>query len=514
MKRNWIGLLLTLLLIGGAAVQTWAQDTTPEPTEETADATAEATPEAIRSLSYGTPVTGEISGSTFEQEWPLSTASADRIQVRVTRNDGNLIPGISILDANGSSLVDGYPDYTYAQAQIENYTLPSGGDYFIRVTRDGGETGETEGAYTLEVTPLGTASDNPNNEIVIGEVQYETPVTGEITATRWLHLYTFTAPANDRLEVIATRTNGTLQPVVSVMDANGTVLQTGYNDNAIADTNSFELPGAGQYTVAVSRYNDQGGATLGTYELTVHLLASGEDSPLMAEPQGEVTYDQTLEGVISPAQWYQDWTFTTDGADTLSITVDRVDGDLYPEVVLLGASEQEVTRAYSDSTGARATINRYTLASPGTYTVRVTRYSGKSGESTGAYNLTVSLIGTGEDNPTLAEPLGELTLGDPVEGEITNALWQNVWTISADEGDTIQVVVKRASGTLIPTLEIRDLNGQSVSSGYYVSTRDRAEIATYTFPTSGEFQIAVVRDLGQDGYTEGEYTLTVSTPKA
>jgi hypothetical protein len=514
LKRNLIGLLLILVLIGGAATQTWAQDTAPEPTAEvTADATAEATPESLRPLSYGTPVTGEISGSTFEQQWPLSTASADRIQVRVTRNDGNLIPVISVLDSNGTSIIDGHPDYTYAQAEIGNYTLPSGGDYFIRVTRDGGETGETDGAYTLEVTPLGTASDNPNNETVIGEVQYETPVTGEITATRWLNLYTFTAAANDRIEVIATRTSGTVQPVVSVLDTNGTVLQTGYNDNAIADTNVFDLPGAGQYTIAVSRYNDQNGDTLGIYELTVHLLASGEDSPLMAEPQGEVTYDQTVNGVISAGQWYQDWSFTADAADMLSITVDRIDGDLYPEVVLLGASQQEIRRAYTDSTGAHATINRYALERGGSYTVRVTRYSGKSGESTGAYSMAVTLIGTGEDNETLTESLGELVLDEPVEGEITNALWQNVWTINGDEGDTIEVVVKRKAGTLVPTLEIRDINGQPITSGYFASTRDRAEITSYTFPSSGEFQIAVVRDLGQDGYTEGEYTLTVSTPK-
>lgn len=506
MKRNLTGIVFLLLLLSSSVSQTWAQDTTPEPT-------AEATAEAIRPLSYGTPVTGQIGGSSFEQEWPLSTASADRIQVRVTRNDGNLIPGISILDANGSSLVDGYPDYTYAAAEIENYTLPSGGDYSIRVTRNGGETGETEGAYTLEVTPLGTASDNPNNETVIGEAQYETPVTGEITATRWLHLYTVTAAADDRLQVVATRTGGTLQPVVNVLDSNGTVLQIGYNDNAVADTGGFELPGGGEYTIAVSRYNDQNGTTLGSYELNVHLLASGEDSPLMAEPQGAVTYGTPLEGVISPAQWYQDWDFTAEAGDTLTVRIARVDGDLYPEIVLLGASQQEITRAYTDQSGANATINRYTLAGPGSYTVRATRYSGKSGESTGAYSMMVTLDGTGEDSEALTEPVGEIELGEPVEGEITNTQWQNVWTFSAKEDDTVRIFIERESGTLVPVLEIRDVNGQDISSGYFVTTRDSAEISSYTFPSSGEFQIAVVRDGGQGGYTEGEYTLTVGVPE-
>lgn len=507
MKQKLTGILLTLSLISGAALPTLAQDTTPEPA---AEATPEATAEPVRPLSYGTPVTGSIGGSTFQQDWPLSTASADRVQVRVTRTDGNLIPNISILDANSASIIDGYPDYTYAAAEIANYTLPSGGNYFIRVTRDGGETGETEGAYTLEVTPLGTASDNPNNQNVIGEVQYDTPVSGELTATRWQNLYTLTAAADDSLQAIVTRTSGTLQPIVHILDSNGTEVRTGYNSNATADTGAFDLPGAGQYTVAVSRYNEQNGVTLGGYDLTVRLLASGEDSPTMAEPVGDIVYDTLLEGAISPLQWYQDWTFTTDAADTITVTVDRAGGDLQPEVALIGASSQEITRGYVDTTGAHAEINRYDLAGPGTYTLRVTRYSGKSGESTGAYSLNVTLNGTGADSDALSEPAGEIALGAPVEGEITNAQWQNVWTIDAKEGNTVQVTVERTSGTLIPIIEIRDLNGQLITSGYYTTTRDEAELSSYTFPGSGEFQIVVLRDLGQDGYTEGGYTLTIS----
>lgn len=38
-------------------------------------------------LSYGTPVQGTISGVKFQEDWTLSTASADRMTVRVERSE-------------------------------------------------------------------------------------------------------------------------------------------------------------------------------------------------------------------------------------------------------------------------------------------------------------------------------------------------------------------------------------------------------------------------------------------
>ena len=419
----------------------WAQDTTPEPT---AEATQQST-----ILSYGTPVTGAIDDTTFTQDWTLRTASADRVMVTVTRTDGNLIPDVQILDATGTAIADSYgADYTYATAQIDDFTIPDRGEYTVEVSRDGGETGSTSGSYTLTVTPLGTADTNPNNQTIMGELQADTPVEGEITATHWQHLYTYTAQAADNIQVIAKRTSGTLYPVVDIRDANGESLRTGYNDNAIADTGSYELPAPGQYTIAVSRQNDQNGDTLGNYELTLHLIGSGEGSPNLEVVPGTVAYDTALTGTISNVQWYQDWQLKTDAGDTVTITVQRTSGDLQPEISLIGGSGQELRHGYDDNTGATASIDRYDFSGPGTYTVRVLRSQDVRGESSGDYSLTVTLIGTGEGSPKLDEPVGEITLGTPVAGEITNEMWQNAWTFTASEAGSIDVKVLRTNGTL------------------------------------------------------------------
>ena len=295
-----------------------------------------------------------------------------------------------------------------------------------------------------------------------------------------------------------------------MLDSNGASLRTGYNDNGSAETGEFELPSAGTYTIAVRRYNDQNGYTLGTYELTVKLVGSGEGSPLLAAAAGTAVYDQPLDGAVTPAQWYQDWSLTTDAGDTLSVTVTRTDGDLIPEVVLLGGSGQELTRGYTDNTGAGAQINRYDLAGPGTYTLRVTRQSGQTGDTSGSYALTITLNGTGAGSPRLNEPEGEVTLGQAAQGEITAARWMNIWTFSSSDGGSIDVKVTRADGTLVPNVIVRDANGQEMRRGYPSEARDEAEITSFSLPGPGKFQIVVSRDGDQDGYTSGSYTLVVS----
>ncbi len=500
MRRQYAfltGIVLALLITGSV----WAQDSTPEATE--------AQPQT---LSYGTPVQGTIDDTNFQQDWPLGTASADRLSVRVKRTSGNLIPDVTILDATGTDIAHSYgPDNDYAGATIDDFTLPSAGTYTVEVTRDRGQDGATTGDYSLEVIPLGTGEENPNNKTIIGELQVDTPVDGEVTATHWQQLYTYNAPAADAIDVIVKRTGGTLTPIVNVLDANGDSLQTGYNQGATADTNEFELPAAGQYIIAVSRQNDQTGNTLGTYELTLHLVGSGEGSPLLeGAAGGTVTYDQELDGSITPGQWYQDWTLKTDAGDTITVNVTRKDGDLIPEVILLGGSGQEISHGYPDNTSATAEITRYGLNGPGTYTVRVTRQNDQTGETSGAYALTVTLNGTGEGSPKLTAPVGEVTLDTPVQGEVTSAQWDNVWTFNSDQGGKIDVTVERSDGTLSPTVEIRDANGQQMTMAYPSETRDSAQISNYGLPGPGTYQIVVSRENGQSGYTSGSYTLTVS----
>lgn len=504
-----LALWLALSVSGGLL----AQDATPEATEtaDQAEAPPEVTETPIGDLSYNTPVIGRVAAGE-SQTWPLSSASADRVRIVVERVDGNLIPSVVLLDADENELGNSYgAEEDGATALIDYVDLPAAGDYAVRVES---YDGETAGLYRLTVEPLGTAEDNINNTLEIGPVAIGESIEGTITPTHWFQRYTYDAPAADSITVIGERTNGTLQPQVQILDANGSALTTGYTESTgdVATIERYTLPGAGRYVIVMTRDSGMTGETEGDYRLTLQMAGSGEGNPLLAGVAGTVEYDTPLTGEITSERWYQDWELTAEAADTITIAVERPAsaeaGNLRPMVYLLGGSGQEINRGYPASTGEIARIERLTLDSPGAYTVRVSRESDQTGLTTGQYTLTVTLEGAGEGSASLRDVTGEIAVGDTVEGDVTNARWIDSWRFNATSGQQVHIEARRTGGTLIPMVEIRDRNGQAVTTAYPESTRDAA-VLDYTMPTSGEYRVTVTRERGQQGVTTGSYELSV-----
>ncbi len=483
-----------LLFLFGLSAVTAAQDA---PSDQT--------------LTYSVAATVEISDSSFSQTWTLKTASADRISVHVERTDGNLLPTVSILDASDKPISQSNVDQTGAAADIENFKLPNAGDYKVLVQRANADKGVTKGKYSILITPLATAEDNPNNTVVLGDATYDKPINGEITSTQWYQRYTFTANGQDVIRISAKRTGGTLFPEIEVLDANGASLNKGYTDDSggRATLEKVKLPSAGQYTIAVTRASRFGGATTGTYQLDVTLVGAGEDNPILAAAPGTATYSSEFKGTIN-AVWYQDWTLTTESADLISISVTRTSGDLIPQITLLGGSGQEVTRTNASPTGDSAAIRRYQLRTAGTFTIRVWRTQGKNGITSGDYSLKVELVGSGEGSANLADKGNTIENGQPQTGTLTGTRWMETYTYKGTQGDKIDIVVNRTDGTLIPHIEIQDSNGQRLRSSALSDSRDSASIVSYTLPGNADYKIVVSRDGGQTGYTTGGYSVSVS----
>jgi hypothetical protein len=481
--------------------------------------------QAAGEVTYDTPVEGSLDNQTPSQTWTLTAQGADRIDVRVEREDGNLIPDVTVLDSNSQTVGQSYgPDNTYAVAEITGQTLPDAGTYTVQVSRDGGDSGTTTGKYRLTVTALGVSQDNPNNTAVVGPITYDTPVQGEVTGTHWWNAYTLDGEAGDYVQVTEQRLSDTLSPEVWLVDNNGQTLTQGYVDNtgATAQSSGFELPYTGQYQVVAQRTSGISGDTVGQFQLTVSLLGSGEDSQRLtsATPGLIQQYDAPLTGQLTNAQWYQDWQFRTVAGDTVTITVQRspaytadAPNTLRPDLLLLDSNGQEITRGYVDNTGAAASIDRYDMPGAGTYTVRVSRVGDKTGVTTGGYMLAVTLVGSGEGSPNLTQSAGTATAGTPITGEINALNWEQLWTFSGKKGDQIDITEARTDGTLVPYLEIWDSNGQSLASAYPNDAEDTATIQQYTLPYDGNYSIVASRYDGQHGYTAGHYSLTV-TPSA
>lgn len=473
-------------------------------------------------LLYNTPVEGSITDAALEQDWTLTTQGADRIHIEVERLDGNLMPDVWIFDSNGVEVARSYgPEVIGAIAVIDDVDLPAAGTYTIRVTRDRGADGLTSGSYRLTVTPLGLGVDHPNITTIIGPVDYDTPVTGTLTHEEWQHVYTLDGEIGDAVAITAQRINGTLIPEVALVDNNGQEVRRGfaYDAQEIAEFTPVELPYTGQYTVFVYRQQNIDGVTQGDYELTVHLRGAGEESARFAavEPGTITQYNEPIAGEITHALWRQDWQFRTEAADRITIHVQRVPphspdtpNNLRPMVILLDANGDELRRGYVNQAGDGATITEFTVPKAALYTIRVARDREKDGPTTGTYELTVYLDGAGEGSPFLEGVEGAVEAGTPVTGALTNARWMHVYAFTGEADQEFAFTVTRTDGTLIPNLDIRDSNGQSLRYRYAAPTQDMAFEERFRLPYAGEYQIVVLRDRGQDGATTGGYELLIT----
>ncbi|MBI5957718.1 MAG: hypothetical protein HY866_03215, partial [Chloroflexi bacterium] len=513
--KRMVAVILLMLLLTALPLTVWAD-------QPPADL-GQGAWQGVGTVTYDAPVEGAIDDVAFSQDWAFVSEGADRVKVWVERTGGNLVPSVQVIDNLGQVVVESYgPTNTYAAAEIRDYDLPLAAAYTIRVSRQDEESGVTSGAYRLSVIPLGVGAEHPTNATPVGPVQFETPVTGEITNLHWNQIYTLDAEAGDYVSITAQRTSGTLIPLLELRDANGQSLTWGYRQylDDWAEISSYELGYTGQYQIHVRRDGEIDGDTVGGYSLAVNLLgAAPESARFAAVPPGVIEqYNTPVQGQITNALWYQDWQFRTLAADYVSVTMQRSPAYtlenhnvLKPLVIVLDSAGQELTRGYANYAGDTAVISQLDIPAAGTYTIRAMREGEQTGYSTGAYELTVTLLGTGEDSASLLESMGAVTVGTPATGQIDAVRWMQVWTYSGQEGEMITATLTRTDGTLVPYLEIRDNNGQSLYSAYTDYTYDIAVVEQFRLSYTGDYQIVVMRDSQQRGPTSGGYSLTVET---
>jgi hypothetical protein len=495
MKR-WFWIILLLITSGVAAAQDAAGFT----------------------VSYGTPVEGELSNARTDQVWTLTTETADRIAVVVERLSGDLLPQLAVRGIDGSVLTTAGQDPSGAVARVERLDLPAAGTYQIIIQRQDSATGVTEGRYRLRVTLLSAPLESSANQSIVGTLETGSSARGEITAAHWYQRYTYTVPSADFIRIEVLRLSGGLQPQIEVLDAAGEQVGYGWGepDSFSARIDRLELPAAGEYAISILRSGGFDGTTTGEYSISITLLGAGEDSPLFAERSAQpVRYGTPVRGEIG-ALWYEDWTLTATSADviTIGVTSEVAPGGsiatLLTDVLLLDAGGNEIAGAGPNADGTSSGITRYVLPAAGEYTIRIARSSRKTGGTTGQYTLTVNVNGFGADNPALAQITGSMRVGAAVTGQIGDPLWENRWQFDGRAGQVVDIDVERISGTLYPIIDLLDASGQSIGGSWYDASRTRAFAGNITLPADGTYVVRIRREGEQGGWTSGEYRLSVS----
>jgi hypothetical protein len=354
-----------------------------------------------------------------------------------------------------------------------------------------------------------------------GEVTYDAPVEGAITAAAFSQDWTLNALAADRISVQVERLDGNLVPSVRILGSDGQEIASSYGADytyAVALIRDFALPAAGAYTIQVSRRDVENGLTTGAYRLTVTPVGVGEDHPNNTTPVGAITFDTPVTGAITSLHWWHVYTLDGEEGDYIQVTAQRASGTLVTELRLLDSNGQELSRGYSSQRRDQSTLGGYELPYTGPYQVVALRESGISGVSNGGYEMTVNLLGSGEESAriTSAAP-GVIEEYNAVQvGAITGAQWYQDWQFRTVAADSVTIVVARSPSytletpnALEPTLMLLDSAGNDLAWGYLDNTRALAQIERYTLPGEGQYTVRITRDGGKFGVTTGSYEFAV-----
>ena len=364
-------------------------------------------------------------------------------------------------------------------------TLDSPGLYFVTVVGFGSEDA---GAYSIELRQgLGNLGF-PTAE----RLDFDAVVQGAITADDEIYLqsfnwtifgrmYTFEAGAEDWIEIdVDPETRGGASMIGLILFDPGQ-MQIAYGSADIPGPDlQASLPVGGQYYVLVGMLDESVPSQEVFYDIS---LVQGE----APEPGGgPISYGETLEGyVISPLG--DEWTFEGEQGDEVTITMrsSAIDSTLS----LRGPDGTEL-RYDDDGAGyPDSMILGFRLPQTGTYTILARSLGG----NLGAYTLSLELGAPGAG--------GEITRGQAVEGDLQGGT-RDRWTFQGEVGERVTIVM--ASNFFDTYLELYGPDGQLLTANDDAGSTSRSEIADFSLPATGEYEILARAYWGDAG---GGYTL-------
>lgn len=214
---------------------------------------------AVRLLP-GQPVEGEITTDQSLIYYSFEARRDDVITLRMNRVSGTLDPLLELLNAGLQQMVsnDDIEEGVNRDALIGQFRIPSDGLYYVIATRFEREAGASLGRFRLELTSRGNLFDGITGAI---RLSYGSSATGVINDTTPQSLYVFYGAQGDAITASASRSDGDLVPVLTLLDETQTEIISGTNDESgvLTRIDRYVLPRTGLYYVQVSAGEGRGG---------------------------------------------------------------------------------------------------------------------------------------------------------------------------------------------------------------------------------------------------------------
>ncbi|KPL25673.1 MAG: hypothetical protein AMJ75_00150 [Phycisphaerae bacterium SM1_79] len=311
-------------------------------------------------------------------------------------------------------------------------------------------------------------------------IEFGETISGSIDPSNEVHIYTFSADANDVVCISLAETVEDLEPEVRLYSPDGTLLEDQWTYDRIVVLHI--VPDTGLYSILVSDHLID---DTGSYGIFVQRVNNPGNAT-------SINFGETVSGSIDAAAEMDTYTLSATVDDTILISMTSSWGTFDPELRLFAPDGNQLAEAHSYGDTVAIT---HVLPDDGQYTVLASDYSGTG---TGAYELSLSL--------TIFE---RLTLGDPYVGDIDTTDW-HLFSVDVEAEKHFLVTLESLSST--GTLELYGRHGQAPTpTDYDYATKNMSIFGNYELlitPTeSGTYYFGVY---GKDIAGTMSYRITAS----
>lgn len=340
------------------------------------------------------------------------------------------------------------------------------------------------------------------------QLQIGVPVTGTLGDESFRQVYTFVGQAEDVIAVSLARVTGNLDPYLLLTDEQGAILAVSDDHGPEVDALiSFKsLPADGRYFVIATRFGQEHGSTSGEYELLLNLIGTGMTEDTVLE------YGDSILGRISHEQPLLFYFLRAQRGDFINVSLRRISGNLDPRVDL-ATPDGLVLASNDDDPNAEGTldagISNYLIEESGVYLILATRFGDNAGDTEGGFVLSVDVTPPGALGDRL-DMARLIDYGMTLTGELSDAVPVRYFRFEARRGDVITATLANESGNLDPVLRLLDANQIELAQDDNSGDGRDARISAFTLPRTGQYYLLATRFGGDDGQTQGEFSLELN----
>jgi hypothetical protein len=367
---------------------------------------------------------------------------------------------------------------------------------------------------TLAVARAQSGQQDP----AIQTLRFDQPAKGQISNDAFRQVYSFSGRSTDVITLSVTVNTGNLVPMLILTDGQGILLSRDVSASS-ATISALALPADGTYFVIVSRFGQDQGTTTGSYTLLMKRVALNATPTPIASPGQRpnaptltlLHYGDSLVGTID-TQAEQPYVFTAQRGDLISITMQRISGDLDAYLILADAQGHPLVTNDDDpaSPGTLdAAIRRWLIHTSGDYQIVATRFGRASGPSRGAYSLTLDRVPPEQLGVTL-DLAALLDYGGSSTGAISPDALVRYYQFEAHKGDVIAIDVERTIGNLDPAVTLYDATQNQIQLPVAGLRGQSALIRDYVISADATYFVYVSRYFGDKGFTAGSFSIELT----